>query len=864
MESVFAATNRVDVNFDQNWKFNRGDVTGAEAPGFIDAAWPTVCLPHSVRLEPKYCSGSGTIYQGIAWYRKSFTLDSKYSGCRIFIEFEAVMHQADLWINGTQLTTHYGGYLPFTVDITPYAKFDGTDNVIAVKANNSDNVDIPPGRSDATLDFHYFGGIYRDVWMHITDKLHITDPVYANKTADGGIFVTYPAASTSSATVQVKTNVKNEYATAKSCQVRSIIVDSSNVIIATDLSQLKNIATNGDSTFTQSITVASPKLWSPDRPYLYSLRTYVNDGTGDVDSCTTRIGIRRIVFTAANGFSINGQRVILTGAGRHQDYCYVGNAIVNSEHCRDAIRLRESGFNFCRTAHYPQDPAFFDACDKFGICVIVCEAGWQYFGGTTFQQRTYQDIKDMVRRDRNHPSVVLWESCLNETGYSQAWAQTAHNTTHAEYPGDQCYTVADWGAYGSSVYDCTYKECASSTKPVLTREWGDQWYMNPYTDIGPRTLRAAGEVSMDTATVIRAKCLNGTHIYADDDWCGLYAYKRMAGFSLWGFADVNRGDAAFIGGWGIFDVDRYPKYEYWFFRSQMDPALRIQGCSMGPMVKITNYWMSTSPKNTHVYSNCQQIKLYLNNTLVATQNPDAGFTNLPRSSIYTFSNVTWSAGTLRADGLIGGTVVASDTVRTPGAKTQIKLVVDDHGIPTIADGSDFVMVYVKVCDANGTVVPTDTSRISLTISGPGTIIGDGDSHVGVNPVKAEAGVAPILVRAGLTAGDIVVTGSQTNLTSGSVTIHTGAFVGTKNHLDGAMAAHAPIVRTFKTTGDRFVMPQEFTGKTVTVAVYDLCGRLLYSATIKPNGMIDLSKSRINPNTVHLVKLALARGKRESN
>ncbi len=987
--AALSANNRVNLNFNQNWKFYRGDATGAEVTSFNDASWETVHLPHSVRLEPKNCSGgSGNqIYLGICWYRKSFPLQGTYSGRKVFVEFQAAMQAATVWINGTLLTNHYGGYASFTVDITSYCRFDGTNNVIAARLDNRPNVDIPPGTS--APDFQYFGGLYRDVILHITDKLHVTDPVFTNKVAGGGIFVTYPAVSAAQATVQIRTNVKNENASAKDCSIKSDIVDRQNIIVATATTPAIRIAANADTAFTQQLTVNNPRLWHPSHPDLYKLYTSVYDSGSIVDSCMTRIGIRRFRFTV-DSLSINGERTILAGANRHQEYLYVGNAVPNSVQYRDAIKMREAGFNFYRASHYPQDPEFLDACDELGIAVLACMSGWQYFGGTTFQQRSFQEIRDMVRRDRNHPCIFLWEASLNESGYTQAWAQTAHQTTHEEYPGDQCYTSADWGLYGQQVYDVTAKECGSRTKPLITREWGDQWW-EASTDSsanGPaRSCRLMGEMDMLRSAIFRQTTLNGGQPV--NDWCGVAADSRICAYALWDFNDHNRSfnNSVDQGTPGIVDVDRYPKFNYQFFAGLRDPALAIAGCKMGPMVKILNYWTSASPLPVRIASNCQQVRVYRNGTLVATVNPDTGFSYITHP-LFT-ANITWQAGTLRADGLISGTVVASDTARTPGTRSQVRLVVDSCGIRTVADGSDFVMVYALICDSSGTIVPgstvslvddasssvryqgtwtigaskagnymttesysnrandyceytftgtkiswigirqwnegyadvyidnvlaqanidlyaastvsglvlfsrsgltnashtirvvvkgtrnasasdaivsidafdtssAGTDSVRLSISGPGSIVGDGDPRVGANPVKAEAGIAPVLVRAGTTAGTITLTASCPGLTGATAVIQTVPLNDNSTNIVPANGMRGPALPggtvTITVAGGRFLLPRACKGGKNMIAAYDLCGRLLQKRLFSRASVVDLYKAYHLPEGVYIVRI----------
>ncbi|NOU69814.1 DUF4982 domain-containing protein [Paenibacillus sp. LMG 31461] len=761
-------TNREELNFNTGWLFERADVSGAQAPNFDDSGWEGVNLPHSVRLEPKINGGDNQSYQGFATYRRHFSLDNSYSGKKLFVEFEGAMTNAEVWVNGTNLGIHHGGYTPFSVDITNYVQLGGAANVITVKLDNRDDSQTPPGKPQYDLDFAYFGGLYRDVKLHVMDKLHVSDAVYANKVADGGIFVTYPSVSTAEATVQVKTNIINENTTAKYTSVKTTIVDDNNQVVATMVSDGQQLGAGSDHTFVQSTTITNPKLWHPDHPNMYTVYTAVNDGTDFVDSYKTRIGIRRIQFTPDQGFLINGERLMLNGANRHQEYLYVGNAMPNAGQYRDAKLLREGGFNNVRTAHYPDDPAFLDAADELGLTVIEPTPGWQFFGDSVFQQRSYKDIRDMVRRDRNHPSIIMWESSLNESEYSLEYAQNAHNATHEEYPGDQTYTSAEWGKWGEQIYDVTYKELNSATKPLFSREWGDDWTESATDPTGYRSVRKVGETDMINSLIKRQNALNGNGA-STNDWAGLNANPRIAGNAVWSFNDYNRGYDNEQGYTGVVDLDRYPKFNYYFFQSQRDPEVILNGVDSGPMVFIANYWTSSSARDVTVASNAEQVKLYLNNTLIATQNPDSGLSHVEHPT-FTFKNVSWAAGTLRADGLIGGVVVASHTVSTPGQPHHLAVEYDTKGKGLVADGSDLVTAYITVRDANNNIVPTNAVSVSLNLSGPGGIIGNGVTRTYANPVAVEGGVAAAIVKSSRKSGTLKLTATANGLLAGSAEI----------------------------------------------------------------------------------------------
>ena len=747
------STNRVNLNFNTDWKFYRGDSSGAEAASFDDSSWENVCLPHTVRVESLNCSGNKN-YQGICWYRRHFALDSSYSGRKIFVEFEAGMGVAQVWVNGIFLTTHYGGYLPFTVDITSYVTLGGSNNVIAVKLDNSDNFEVPPGKPQAALDFCYFGGLYRDVYMYITDKLHVTDAVYANKVGDGGILVTYSSVSSSSATVQIRTNVKNDDTVAKNCTIKTTIVDASNnQIVATLISGAQDISAGSDYTFTQSTTISHPKLWSPDYPNLYIVYTAVQDGSTYVDNYKTRIGIKTVAFSRENGFQINGNRLRFMGANRHQEYPYIGYAASNNLQYRDAVKLKEAGFQFIRLSHYPPDPAFLDACDELGIMVLDAIPGWQFVGGSTFIDRSYQNMRDMMRRDRNHPCVICWELSLNESGFNINYAKDAVGIGHAELAGSK---IGGW--LFDDIYDvflCSSQAGArlySGSRPCIIDEYGDWDYGE--NNSTSRVDRGDGEAKMLVQVSNFQESLNANR-----------ALSWETGDAVWVAIDYNRGYSPDIEKSGVFDLFRLPKFSYYLYQSQRDPNLNIPGINSGPMVYIASLWTSSSSTSVKVFSNCEQVRLSLNDNVIATQSPDTGQNS---DSLlhppFTFSGITFASGTLKAEGLIGGVVKATCTVTTPGTPSKLNVYIDSCGVNPVADGSDIVMVYAYVTDANGNVVSTNNSElVTFSVSGPGAI-------VGTNPVAAEAGIASVLVRTTRTAGTITVTASASGLTSGSASV----------------------------------------------------------------------------------------------
>lgn len=756
-------TNREKLSFNTGWKFYKGTVSGSpEDPSYDDSSWLTVSTPHNPPIsgqsgpDPLRPPWGDYSYEGVSWYRKHFNLDTNYSGKKIFVEFEAINTVADVWINDTHLTTHYGGYLPFTVDITDYANFGAAENVIAVKANNTHNPDVPIGRDG----WFNWGGIYRDVWLHITDKLHVTDAVYADIVAGGGIFVTYPSVSASEAEVQVKTHIENEYATTKTCTVKTYITDADDQVVnTTEMSNSQSIAAGSDYTFTQSSTVDDPCLWHPNHPYLYTVFTEVYDADSLVDTYQTRIGIRSISFSKAEGFKINGQTLRFRGTNRLQDYPYIGYAMGNLGQRRDAVQLKEAGFQCIRTAHYPQDPAFMNACDELGILVMDEIPGFQYQEWDhweTFKVHSYQNMRDMIRRDRNHPCVIAWELSLNETWFDTTYANNAYDIGHAEYPGDQCF-VSGYRITGTS-----YPDVYIATPSVL-----DSWWGGEYTGPKPLVVSEYGdwEYPYPGGNVNRAS------------WVGYPGGEVAMLQQAWNHQDrlhLNRGISNMCGDnlWvgfdygpypqGVLDTFSLPKFSYYFFQSQRDPDVNIPGIDSGPMVFIANYWTASSPTTVKVFSNCEEVKLYKNTALQATQSPDTAYptANLQHPP-FTFTGLTWETGELKAEGYIGGQLAATHIVNTAGSADSLLVEFDVTDVP--ANGSETIFVYASILDSAGTLVPDASNNVTFSVSGEASLVSPED-------VDAEAGIATALIRVSDQPGLITVTATASGLTADDASI----------------------------------------------------------------------------------------------
>ena len=600
------------------WRFHKGAVEGAETKEFNDKDWTVVSLPDGIEYLPTEASGCIN-YQGEVWYRKHFTPDAALKGKKLFLHFEAIMGKSKVFVNGKLLTEHFGGYLPVIADVTDVLDWNG-DNVIAVWADNSDDPSYPPGKAQDVLDYTYFGGIYRDCWLIAHNNVFITDPNYENEVAGGGLFVAFGKVSDALAEVQLKIHVRNATKNPFSGRVEYMLLQPDGTEVAR-LSDKIQVKAGRATTVSDRMPVKQPMLWTPSTPTLYNLLVRVLDKEGNViDGYRRRIGIRSIEFKGKDGFFLNGRPYgkPLIGANRHQDFAVVGNAVANSIHWRDAKKLKDVGMEIIRNAHCPQDPAFMDACDELGLFVIVNTPGWQFWNDAPeFAQRVYSDIRNVVRRDRNHPSVWLWEPILNETWYPADFAKNTRDIVDAEYPYPYCYSGSDSEARGHENFPVYFAHPANMqdaskeidpTKTYFTREWGDNVDDWSSHNSPSRVARNWGEQPMRVQAQHYA-----CPYYPVTSYDVLYKQSpQHVGGCLWHSFDHQRGyhPDPFYG--GLMDVFRQPKYSYYMFMAQRPAVKNDRNAGSGPMVYIAHEMTPFSGKDVTVYSNCDEVRLTFN------------------------------------------------------------------------------------------------------------------------------------------------------------------------------------------------------------------------------------------------------------
>ena len=758
------------------WRFHKGAVEGAETKEFNDKNWTVVSLPDGIEYLPTEASGCIN-YQGEVWYRKHFTPDAALKGKKLFLHFEAIMGKSKVFVNGKLLTEHFGGYLPVIADVTDVLDWNG-DNVIAVWADNSDDPSYPPGKAQDVLDYTYFGGIYRDCWLIAHNNVFITDPNYENEVAGGGLFVAFGKVSDALAEVQLKIHVRNATKNPFSGRVEYMLLQPDGTEVAR-LSDKIQVKAGRATTVSDRMPVKQPMLWTPSTPTLYNLLVRVLDKEGNViDGYRRRIGIRSIEFKGKDGFYLNGRPYgkPLIGANRHQDFAVVGNAVANSIHWRDAKKLKDVGMEIIRNAHCPQDPAFMDACDELGLFVIVNTPGWQFWNDAPeFAQRVYSDIRNVVRRDRNHPSVWLWEPILNETWYPADFAKNTRDIVDAEYPYPYCYSGSDSEARGHENFPVYFAHPANMqdaskeidpTKTYFTREWGDNVDDWSSHNSPSRVARNWGEQPMRVQAQHYA-----CPYYPVTSYDVLYKQSpQHVGGCLWHSFDHQRGyhPDPFYG--GLMDVFRQPKYSYYMFMAQRPAVKNDRNAGSGPMVYIAHEMTPFSGKDVTVYSNCDEVRLTFNKGgKTYTYKKDKNRPGMP-SPVITFPDVydfmmdkAFSRTQkqddvyLLAEGLIDGKVVATHKVVPARRPEKILLWMDNEGTDLKADGSDFVTVVAAVADKNGNIKRLNNYNIRFSIEGEGRLLGG--PGVLANPVPVKWGTAPVLVQSTLKPGKIRITAS---------------------------------------------------------------------------------------------------------
>lgn len=721
-----------ELNLNRDWQFVKADtLTSVQSQD-----WQPVRLPHTPRIEPMIVNDQ---WQGMAWYQRKLTRPADWQDKKIFIRFEAAMNHAEVWLNGHKIGEHLGGYLPFTLDLSEALQTG--DNLLQVRLDNRDNPITGP-KPLAQLDFNTYGGLYRDVRLMVKEPLHITDEILANQVAGGGIFVTYPQLSEQQATIQVQTQLANHALQAKDAVVVQQLYYQQQKVA--EVSSTLPMAAGAEQHLQQQLQLAEPLLWSPQQPHLYQLHTLVYSDGKLLEQQQTRIGLRTFHFDEQHQLWLNGKKLFLRGVNRHQEYPHVGYATSAQADYRDAVKIKEAGFDYVRLSHYPHSKAFMDAADELGLVLLDAILGWQYYSDEpAFRVQILQSCRDMIRRDRNHASVLAWECSLNESEMPAEFIEQLHQTVKQEYPGSYS---AGW-QHGFDLYlqarQHRQMHFETPTQPYNVSEYGDWEYYAQNAGFNQDSWADLKEEERTSRQLLRhgeARLLQQARNVQEAHNDNLTTPAFADGY--WVMFDYNRGYADDLEASGVMSLYRLPKYSYYFFQSQRSPAEQSNRYQSGPMVFIASEWQPSSSAKVRVFSNAEQVELWHNDQLISRQQPqrDNYSTHLPHPP-FEFDLQQFKPGTLTAKAFIGGKQVAQHSVSSAGDVASIKLTLDSSGITPVAGVGDMVFVYAELLDTQGNLVPLHDKEIRFNTTGDIAVL---------NPeaVLTEQGKAAVLVSIG--------------------------------------------------------------------------------------------------------------------
>jgi len=613
---------RDTICLNQNWKFQKGDISDAVTKEFNDTDWETVSVPHCYNALDIYDNRNVNdglyivpeYYRGPSWYRKTVTLNKKIEGRKLFIEFEGVAITADVWVNDKFIGNHIGGYTGFKFDITDLIKF-GTQNIIAVKVDNSYNYNIPPHSADYIM----YGGIYRDVRLVAVNPLLIADDIK----------ITTPHVSRESASVNVKLNIKNNFQYDQSFKIVSNIVNENDEIVSSKVVE-SNVPGNG--IFPLEINhaeIANPELWSPSSPSLYQIVTTVFQNGEPVDEVKLPLGFRWFSFDPDKGFFLNGKHLFLKGANKHQDYYKLGIAVPDSLQIKDIKLIKDMGSNFIRLAHYPQDPSVLKACDELGLIVWEEIPIVNSVGGEEYTKNAKNMIREMIHRDFNHPSVIMW-GVTNESLMGFATEEAARKVYNLIYELNSLVKELDPTRVSVSVHNHMKDVTVADITDVIGRNRYYGWYTMPITLFKDEVEREHREhpnwVTIISEYGVGSKL--GYHVedpvrfdFSEEYQLLFHEYYLktitkspwIAGALIWAMFDfaspTKYGNIPKINQKGTADFSRRPKDFYYFYQSQWTDEHMVYLVSH---TQKKRSGLFGEEKTVKVYSNGDSVELFLN------------------------------------------------------------------------------------------------------------------------------------------------------------------------------------------------------------------------------------------------------------
>src|SRR5213596_3573335 len=766
---------RQAATFDRGWRFHLGDVPGAQDPAFADASWRALDLPHDWSIEGPFSEqnpagvAGGALPGGVGWYRKSFVVPRSDSGKLVFVEFDGVYRNSEVWINGSSLGKRPYGYSSFRYALTPHLRF-GARNVIAVRVDNSQQ---PNSR------WYSGSGIYRHVRLVTSDPMHV---------AQWGTYIATPVVSTDSSPVTIRTSLRNERPGEQPIVLSTVVYDSAGGEVAA-ISTMGRIPGDSVADLVQDLTISRPVLWSVERPYLYRAVSRVRCGDRLCDAYTTPFGVRSFVFRADSGFFLNGRHVKIRGVCLHHDLGALGAAVNTRAIERQLQIMRAMGVNAIRTSHNPPAPELLDLTDRMGF-IVMDEAFdmWKkektpYDYHLDWDAWHVRDLSDMVLRDRNHPRVFIWSignevmeqwnngdstaapiarelagivraldptrpitqaanngSPQNPVFHAGALDLLGHNYHHevwkdfpTQYPGEMFIITEAMSALNSrGVYGQPSDSVAIYYTPY-EKNRGPQPPTNGRLSSYDNSRAFWGSLHEESLRLFeRYPFLSGIFVWQGIDYLGEptpYEWPARSSY------------------FGVVDLAGFPKDPFYLYQSVWTEQ---------PMLHLLPHWNWTPGDTIDVwaYTNADEVELFLNGASLGVKRKTEPVSHL-------MWRVAYAPGTLRAVARKGGQVMATAQVRTAGAPARVTLAPDRAVIH--ADGSDLSFVTVRVEDRAGVEVPTAEPLIRFRVSGPARIVGvdNGDqiSHTSfqAKQVRLFNGRAVVIIRSNGRPGTATLT-----------------------------------------------------------------------------------------------------------
>jgi beta-galactosidase len=777
------------VSFNKDWKFYLGEVSNPNYSGFDDSKWRKLTLPHDWSIEGRFDknnpagTGGGALPGGLGWYRKQFMQPIQSKGKKIFIDFDGIYRQSQVWINGHSLGKRPSGYISFRYDLTPYLKYGNEKNTIVVKVDNSQQ---PNSR------WYSGSGIYRNVWLITTGKIFVDH---------WGTFITTPAIKNGIASIHIRLKINNSGSQDQMAGLKTTIYNAAGAPVATVSSSI-NLTANTVSETAQETTVSSPHLWSVDDPYLYKAVTEINYRNQSIDKYITPMGIRSFEFDVENGFLLNGKRIKINGICNHHDLGCLGTALNKRALQRQLEILKSMGCNGIRTSHNPPAPELLDLCDRMGF-IVMDEAFdmWKlektkYDYHLDWDEWHKRDLEDQVLRDRNHPSVFIW-SMGNEipeqwskdsSGYriarelrniirsldttrpvtsalnnhdiesngilrSGALDLVGYNYAHTDYPGFM-NSMPGKKFIGTETVSALETRGYYEMPSDSIRRWPLAWD-KPFTT-GNTDLACSAYDNISTPW-------GSTH---EETWKIIKKYNFLSGQYIWtGFDYIGEPTPypwpARSSYFGIIDLAGFPKDSYYMYQSEWTAK---------PVLHIFPHWNWKKGETVDVwayYNQADEVELFLNDKSLGVKRKQG-------DDLHVMWRIMYEPGTLRAVSRKNGNMVLTSIVKTAGQPAAIILKTDRKTINSTNDDLSFVTAVIV--DAAGNPVPGAENRIRFRTSGVGTVIAtDNGSETSMESFQspdhhAFNGLCLAVIQTNGKAGNIKLTATSDGLPASNIII----------------------------------------------------------------------------------------------